>query len=302
MLTQAQLDPFHRDGFLALRSLLRGAELDLLRQAADRVQADGIAGLGQHHFYHQTPGGYPVYCRSERLWDRDPIFLASTVHPLLLEAIGQCLGHPFLPVDDSFVCNSPFGNVPSHWHQDPPYSDPGRAKTFAIPDFATAIYLDSSTRENGCLWALPGHHLVGHVELEHCAEEELFDRAIPIEMAPGDVLFHSRSAPHGSRGNTSPWPRRIFCVHYMAEEVWTDGYSGWEGEKRGYGPQGRALARQMLETRRALGLKGLEGSQVRWTGDDFECTGQPITPPRHWGALIDGISPEEKRRKKTLED
>ncbi|MBI2501663.1 MAG: phytanoyl-CoA dioxygenase family protein [Candidatus Latescibacteria bacterium] len=300
MLDQRQIDQFHREGFLALRQVFGGEELELLRLAADRVQADGVAGLGQHHLYHTFPSGIKAYYRSERIWDRDPIFAAATVHPRLLEAIGQCLGHPFLPIADSFVCKTPFGRVPIPWHQDPPYTDPGQERTSAIPNFETDIYLDHSTRENGCLWGLPGHHLAGHLELERFAEEALYARAQPIEMAPGDVLFHALSAPHGSQGNTSPRTRRIFCVHYAAREVLEDGYPDWEGRKRGYGAEGLALAHRMLDLRRSLGLADPENTQVHLTEEGFTFTGQPCTPPRHWETLISQLSPEEIQRKKLL--
>lgn len=284
MLAQAQIDQFHRDGFLVLRQVFGGDELELLRLAADRVEADGVAGLGQHHCYHTLPGGLKLYGRSERMWDRDPIFAAATAHPRLLAAVGQCLGHPFLPSADAFTCKIRFGKVPVPWHQDPPYHDPRQERTAAIPDFCAGICLDQSTVDNGCLWSLPGHHLVGHIELDHGAEEALYARARPIEMAPGDVLFQCSSTPHASRGNPSPRTWRLFHVHFAA----------------GKGPDGPALARRMVEKRRYLGLGDAEEGEVRLGEEGFTFTGHPCTPPRHWETLIAHLSPEEIRRKKLL--
>ena len=74
-----------------------------------------------------------------------------------LDMSGQCTGHPFLPINDSFVCKLPGGDVPIGWHQDPPCCiEPLREVTFSIPNFDTDIYLDDSTIENGCVWGLPG--------------------------------------------------------------------------------------------------------------------------------------------------
>ena len=55
-------------------------------------------------------------------------------------------------------------------------------------------------------------------------------------MEPGDVLFHALSTPHGSRVNTSDSMRRVFYVHYLAEDVYQDGYSAepWASEKPGW--------------------------------------------------------------------
>ena len=88
MLVQEQIDRFHRDGFLVIPQLFSGKELELLRQAAQRVQQEGRARLGSGHLYHTHEDGTQTYFRSERMWDRDSIFRAVTVNPDLLSAVG----------------------------------------------------------------------------------------------------------------------------------------------------------------------------------------------------------------------
>ena len=86
------------------------------------------------------------------LWERYAAFRMATVNPNLLAAVGQCLGYPFMPINDSLVVKLPRSGVDIRWHQDPPYEGPdGRAETFGIPNFDCDIYLDSATIENGCL-------------------------------------------------------------------------------------------------------------------------------------------------------
>ena len=279
MLDQVQIDQFHRDGFLILRQVFGGDELDLLRLAADRVEADGISGLGRHHLYHPSPGGLKLYCRSERIWDYDPIFPAATAHPRLLEAVGQCLGQAFLPIGDAFSCSTRFGKFPIPWHQDPPYGDPRRRLTYNIPSFTAGIYLDHATVENGCLWGLPGHHLAGHLELQHHREEELYARARPLELAPGDVLLQCPSAPRASRGNPSPRTWRALHVHYLARAVLEDAYPGWQTQERGFNPQGLSLAQHMLELRQSLCLFDQESPRLTFGEAGFAFTGHPCTPP-----------------------
>ena len=77
-----------------------------------------------------------------------------------------------MPVVDSFVCKIPEGDLPIHWHQDPPYGDPewdDDASPFqtSMPTFTWI----SRLIENGCVWVIPGHHLVGHVEVENYSED-----------------------------------------------------------------------------------------------------------------------------------
>lgn len=299
MLTQQQIDRFHTDGFLILRGVFGGSELSELQAAARRVQEEGTAGKGEHHLYRDVPGKGKVYFRSEKMWDRDPIFRAVTVKPALLESIGQCVGHPFLPINDSFVCKLPGGNVPIEWHQDPPYGN--YLETYDEPNFDVDIYLDHSTKENGCVWGIPAHHLVGHVELSRFTQEELFTKfgAVPMLMEPGDVLFHSLSAPHGSIGNTTQSIRRIFYVHYMSQNVLAKCYPGWSN-KRGYTEAGKAFVKEMLADRKRMGLETIENGRVNLTPDGFVFSGSPTTPPKHWGALIREMPEEEKLRKRAL--
>jgi phytanoyl-CoA hydroxylase len=301
MLTQAQLDFFHTNGYLIMRGLIGGRELARLQEKADRVIAQGVAGHGKHHRYRSSPDGKKTYWRSEEMWQRDPIFQAVTVHPDLLENIGQCLGQAFYPWNDSLVVKVAGAGAPVDWHQDPPYGDPARERSYPVPNFTTDIYLDHSGPENGCVWALPGYHLVGHVDLEHRTPDALFEDsgAIPIEMEAGDVLFHPISLPHASRASASRQQRRIFYVHYLAQEVFEDAYRN--DQKIHWGEEKRAQIEQMIDARRAEKWDiSTERQTVRLTDDGFVFVGAPMTPRGYWGELRATLSPERVAAMKQL--
>ena len=309
MFTQEQIDQFHRDGFIVAKGIIQGEELSALRKAADRVMAEGMSGKEEvNHRYRANPDGSRTYFRSELMWDRDPIFRAVTVNPALLGHYGQLIGHPFMPIVDSFVCKIPEGDVPVRWHQDPPFGDPAWPDTHAIPNIDADIYLDHSTIANGCVWAIPGHHLVGHVQVENFTEHALFSDvgAVPIELGPGDVSFHCLSAPHGSAGNRTGDLRRTFYVHYMNAEVLDQCYrhlpyiQKLETERGLFDARATAAAQEMVAARESLGYGGPAESAVRLTDEGFEFTGKPRTPPRHWGALMAAMPAEEIARKQRL--
>jgi ectoine hydroxylase-related dioxygenase (phytanoyl-CoA dioxygenase family) len=302
MLTQRQLDEFHRDGLLVLRAVYGGRELHALQDAADEVTREGVAEAGTGHGYRDVDGRRQYYRTDGVLWER-PAFRIASVNPDLLAAVGQCLGHPFMPINDSLVVKLPHSGVAIPWHQDPPYQGPdGLAETFGIPNFDCDIYLDRATVENGCLYGLAGHHLVGHVEVERFQEQELFSipDATPLEMAPGDVLLHSISAPHGSKANDSDMLRRVFYVHFMAREVMESLHPEWVGTKRAFTARDVQQAQQMVEERLGVGLAGPETARVQLTADGFAFDGEPVTPARHWQTLIAGLSPQEVKEAKTL--
>jgi ectoine hydroxylase-related dioxygenase (phytanoyl-CoA dioxygenase family) len=303
MLTEKQLRQFHRDGLLVLRGLFSEQEIRALQKAAEKVTREALAGVGTGHSYRDVGGRHQYYRTDDVLWERDAAFRMATVNPGLLTAVGQCLGHPFMPINNSLVIKLPRSGVAIRWHQDPPYERPdGLTKTFGIPNFDCDIYLDAATIDNGCLYGLPGYHLVGHVEVERYEEDELFDRAdaIPLEIAAGDVLFHAISAPHGSRANDSNTLRRVFYVHYMAQEVLETLHPAWVPTKRGFGERDIQLAEVMLEERSRAGLSGSDQPKVELTPEGFVFTGQPVTPPRYWQILVAELTPRRAQAAKTL--
>lgn len=286
-----------------LRGVFGDQEIRVLQQAADEVTREASSGQGRGHGYRDVDGHREYYRTDGVLWERHAAFRIATVNPSLLAAVGQCLGHPFMPINDSLVVKLPHSGVAIPWHQDPPYQGPdGLAETFGIPNFDCDIYLDPATVTNGCLYGLAGYHLAGHVEVERFQEEELFGRsdAIALEMAPGDVLFHATSAPHGSRANNSGMLRRVFYVHYMVREVLETLHPEWVGTKKGFAERGMREALEMVEERQRVGLTGPGETGVEVAAEGFVFTGEPVTPPRHWEALLADLTPRQVQAAKKL--
>ncbi|MGH2637330.1 MAG: phytanoyl-CoA dioxygenase family protein [Actinomycetota bacterium] len=303
MLDARQLAQFHRDGLLVIRGVFADEEVGSLRKAADQVTEEALAGNGSGHGYRMVDGHRRYYRTDGVLWERHPAFRIATVNPDLLSAVGQCLGQPFMPINDSLVVKLPHSGVAIPWHQDPPYEGPdGLAETFGTPNFDCDIYLDDATVDNGCLYGLAGYHLAGHVEVERFAEDALYERrdAVPLELAPGDVLLHAISAPHGSRPNDSDTLRRIFYVHYMVREVLETLHPEWVGTKRGFARDDIGWARAMVEERARAGFSALHETRVELTPDGFVFGGEPLSPPRHWETLIATSTTGQIRTAKTL--
>lgn len=296
MLTTDQIEAFHRDGLLVVRGVLDGEEVDELRAAVDATTRRGIAHDGEGHWYEEIDGE-ERYFRTDGIFDDDPVYRRFALRPDLLTIVGQLIGHPFLPINDTIVVKLPHSGVPIPWHQDPPYAgETPRSTTFGVPNFDIDIYLDETTTANGCLYGIAGHHLVGAVDFGGRSEDELFElsAARPIEMAPGDVLVHCMSAPHGSRGNDSAAIRRVVYFHYMAREVLTELYGEW-GTRRpmyldpslrrgdAFTPAGIEVVRRMIAE--AGLVDQLDAAGIELTGEGLELTRGPRTGPRHWAEL-----------------
>lgn len=262
MLDEDQVASYERNGFLAIRGVFHGDELRRLREAAERVVADaaqygreldergvelvltedhGFADWGQlderQYLYARNPAGERVFRRAERLWRHDPIFRLATANPSLLNAVAQVLKKPFVPVHDTLVVKMPGAGAAVPWHRDPSGEDLIRDVGDASSDFTCDVYLDPSTVDNGCLWALPGSHRGEPAEVADVLDFDV-PGAVPLEAEPGDVVLHSTGLLHGSPRNTGAETRRTFYVHYRPPEVLGHGFwdrpQSWIDEHVGY--------------------------------------------------------------------
>ncbi len=299
MLSQSEIDRFHRDGFLVMRQVVTGAELARLQAAAQAVVDQGVARQGDQHLYQTRPDGTQIYYRSEDMWTRDAAFRAVALHPRLLEHVGQCIGAPFFPWNDSLVVKTPGGDGIG-WHQDPPYGERERLGPIATPSFTTDIYLDDADEDNGCVWAIPGHHLVGHVREEDFSAEEMFNHpeAVPVPLRAGDVLFHALSTPHGSRPNRSQRWRRTFYIHYITPAVLAE--SAYQWKKEGWDAAKREQVEQMAQDRLGQGYEPAWSPARRHGAHGIEIDAPATTPCGHWGALAVAIPEAERERLRAL--
>ena len=258
MLRPEQVEQYRKDGFLVVKQVVTGDELARLQAVADQVTAEGVehgreldeqgvplvlkddTGFTDWQpdelgfLYGRAPDGSRIFRRAELLWQRDPVFRAATVHPGILNAIWQILDQDVVPTNDAMVVKMPGAGAAVPWHRDPPGPPLIEETGDAWPDFTCDLYLDRSTVDNGCVWALPGSHRAdGPADP---ADPLDFDvpGAVPLEAEPGDLLLHSTGVLHGSPRNTSGERRRTFYTHwrppadllvgwYSRDQEWIDG-------------------------------------------------------------------------------
>ncbi len=257
MLTPEQIKFFHDNGYLIVRGLLPRRDIEAMQRAADELQEAAVSRLSQpgyfdtakhlnkdwierdddHFVYRQKPDGAYAFHRVERMYTRQPIFRQIAMSSRLLMPAWQLLQRPFWPRGGAMVWKMPHEGAEVRWHQDIPYlywssgghPSKGRPATHPIPNFNTDIYLDSSNRENGGLYVLPGTHRNGTVDVDKLVEKHGFDLpgAVVLDAEPGDVAFHHVAVVHGSPENHSPARRRTFYVHYLCDETVNDAYADW---------------------------------------------------------------------------
>jgi hypothetical protein len=253
MISQAEIDAYRRDGVLLIRGVIGGDELARLRAAADAVTEAAVAHgrrldrergtiqlnddhgftewqeIDEHLFlYGRGPGGERVFRRAEGMFARDPIFGLVSANPDLRQIVEAIVDQPTVAANDSLVVKMPGAGAAVPWHRDPSGDALIESLGDASGDFTCDVYIDRSTVENGCVWALPGSHRAEGAAAIAARSIDPLDfttpGAVPLEAEPGDVLLHSTGVLHGSPTNTSAALRRTFYIHYRPPAELTGGF------------------------------------------------------------------------------
>ena len=120
-LSAAEVEHFHREGWLVVEGVVTGAALEELREVTDQFldrareldASDGPIDLAPDHTRERP--------QVRRIIDPDrhhPAYAAATRRPSVLDVVCDLLG-PDIRFDHSKLnCKPPGGGVPIEWHQD----------------------------------------------------------------------------------------------------------------------------------------------------------------------------------------
>ena len=232
-ITNEQVAQFQADGYLDIPKILNEAEVDQLRERTKQIAEGRINDFPAASIEYE-PGKeglreLSAVRKLNRCASNDALFQEFASHQHILDVIESLLG-PDITLFDSQVFMKPPGGIEKPYHQDSAY--------FSIMPMSLItcwIALDEVTLKNGCLWVIPGSHLLGllpHSEpwmvgdrQDMQVPQSAFDasRATPILMSPGDCSLHHSLILHRSLPNETQTSRRGVAFHYMSSTSrWTN--------------------------------------------------------------------------------
>lgn len=234
MLTKAQIEQFHRDGFLKGGIVLSEAEVDLLRAELDLVMEgksvrkpvrnvnllEGAGNMGMDMTVNEK------VVQIVNIWMASEAFYRHAQNATICEEIAQLSNTDTVRVwHDQIQYKPPYSGGPTGWHQDHPLWP-----IIQPADLVSAwVALDDAVIENGCMWMVPGSHLWGNHQ-RYLASDDHFKpyhrqpellpadaivESVPFEIKKGQVGYHHCLTWHGSPHNRSSLKRRAIAVHYM---------------------------------------------------------------------------------------
>ncbi|HWT04091.1 MAG TPA: phytanoyl-CoA dioxygenase family protein [Pyrinomonadaceae bacterium] len=258
-LSNEQLARYGRDGFLVIEDFAPAEECDRLRERAlalvaafdpadtvsifstreqTRTSDDYFLGSGdQVRFFFEEeafdergrlrqPVERSINKIGHALHELDPVFSRFSQRPEL-SALVNDLGYrrPRL-IQSMYIFKQPGIGGEVTCHQDATF-------LYTEPLTATGLWfaLEDATRENGCLWAIPGGHKLGLKSRFLRAEGggtrfEVYDRTpwpldrlVPLEVKQGALILLDGLLPHMSYPNRSPRSRHAYTLHYIERDA-----------------------------------------------------------------------------------
>ncbi|MBW3623873.1 MAG: phytanoyl-CoA dioxygenase family protein, partial [Armatimonadetes bacterium] len=226
-LNPAQIRQFREEGYLAISDFWTEREVAAMRAELDRLKRDGflrnVATDGDGTTHSRTVENLqlcPMYNRSD-------FYRAMPFAEKVKATLSRLIGDPVLQHLDQVFLKPGKHGAGTNWHQDNAYfriSDPlrGTAMWTAVHD---------ATVENGTIHVIPGsfresyehsrdpysdHHI-------RCYPPE--ERAVPIELPAGGVVFFAYGVAHCTKANTTEKERAGVALHFIN--------AGVDGEAQG---------------------------------------------------------------------
>ncbi len=219
-LDSAEIEEFHREGFLHIAGLLDSGQVQRYRELYNRF-LEGAISTGHLRADLAGPQGDDSATDSERITQ---IMWPSAVVPPLLDgplhqhaiALSRQLFGGDMDFDfDMLINKPPRRSAATPWHQDAAY-------WVDLPDCRAVSFwvaLDEATVDNGCMWFVPGSHLEP-MRKHHQDEatralecEATESEAEPVPLKPGDATVHHGRTLHYSRANSTDADRRAVIVN-----------------------------------------------------------------------------------------
>jgi phytanoyl-CoA hydroxylase len=188
---------------------------------AEAFDAEGNLAVAKEHSINKL--GHAMH-------DLDPVFNTFSRNPKLASLAKEIgLVDPLL-LQSMYIFKNPFigGEVTCHQDSTFLYTDPMTCTGFWFA-------LQDATKENGCLWAIPGAHLdqTGHEGLRKrfvrndpsndsggtafvtYADDIAIDGAVPLEAPAGTLIVLHGLLPHFSSANRSAKSRHAYSLHVI---------------------------------------------------------------------------------------
>lgn len=234
--TRPELRQFREHGYVAVPKFFNTRETAAIRTEVERLKRDGFLRNVVTDGDGKTPSTTLRNLQLCPMYRHSAFFRALPFKPRVIQAVSELIGDPLiLHLDQVFL--KPGGDgMGTHWHQDNAYfkiSDPmkGTAMWIAVHDATiangTIQVIQDSFQEvyEHSRDPYSDHHI-------RCYPPE--ERAVPIELEAGGVLFFCYGTAHCTKANTTDRERAGVAFHFLRADYAQDNLIAPDRDYRPY--------------------------------------------------------------------
>jgi phytanoyl-CoA hydroxylase len=227
-LTPEQVEQYRDEGYLVLNAVIPPDKVARYRAIFDELVERSRSLSESQDGYNLAPDdqGRPIPGRLHKLQGvciAEPRVLGLAREPELLDRVESLIGPNIDVFGTKFYPMLVRGATSTGWHQDNHYFGTNSDRVLSC-----AIYLEETTRENGCLQVVPRSHRTGDL-VEHESGAGIYthgswtdvdeSQAVDVICPPGTAVFFSANLLHGARPNLSDRTSYRTAWHYIPGDL-----------------------------------------------------------------------------------
>lgn len=223
-ITREDRDFYETNGYFIMPQFLSPMELSAWRQAMEISVAErkgkGLPGTDRYDRDQKGDYSRETFLQLINLWQDNPDMASCVLDNRMGQMICELAGLSQLRLwHDQALIKPAWGN-PTAFHRDNPYWSFHHPQALSI-----WVALDDATRDNGCLYYVPGSHRVVDYRNSGIGQKlgDIFSvipeyggvRPVAAEIPAGGCLVHNGLTIHGAGANLTPFPRRAMTGQFM---------------------------------------------------------------------------------------
>jgi len=235
MLTDEQIEQFHRDGFLVVRGMYSPDEVADIGAWTDEVaNYPEVPGKYMMYFEKSRTDGSRILCRIENFVPYHEGFSKLITARRMQQAVSDLFGEEAVLFKDKINFKLPGGDgfkehqdVQAGWDE------------FADLHITAMIAIDETNEANGSLEMIAGMHkqgVLGSMWAPLTDEDTDHVDYVPVHCQPGDAVFFDSYAPHRSQPNRTDQARRVLYITYNKASEGDSREKYYADKRRNYPP------------------------------------------------------------------